>query len=97
MCYRACKTDLAMESLRLWFWENRLKLLLMVSLVYAFLLSLLEQSLGPLVREVLRYWCHRTGERYRQAAIPLSRLRAALSALWLTHPPSYHAPYQTPG
>ena len=97
MCYRACKTDLAMESPRLWFWENRLKLLLMVSLVYAFLLSLLEPSRGPLVRELLRQWCHRTGERYRQAAIPLSRLRAALSSLWLTYPPCCHAAYQTPG
>ena len=97
MCYRSCKTDLAMESPRLWFWENRLKLLLMVSLVYAFLLSLLEQSLGPLVRELLRYWCHRTGERYRQAAIPLSRLRAALSALWLTYPPHFTTTPQTPG
>ena len=97
MCYRACKTDLAMESPRLWFWENRLKLLLMVSLVYAFLLSLLDQSLGPLVRELLRYWCHRTGERYRQAAIPLSRLRAALSALWLTHPPQFTTASQTSG
>ncbi len=47
MCYRACKTDLAMESPRLWFWENRLKLLLMVSLVYAFLLSLLAPGLDP--------------------------------------------------
>ena len=87
MCYRACKTDLAMESPRLWFWENRLKLLLQVSLVYAFLLSLLAPNLAPLVQELLRNWCHRTGERYRQAAIPLSRLRAALSSLWLTYPP----------
>ncbi len=87
MCYRACKTDLAMESPRLWFWENRLKLLLMVSLVYAFLLSLLTPELAALVRDLLRNWCHRTGERYRQAAIPLSRLRAALSSLWLSHPP----------
>ena len=31
LCYRACKTDLAMESPR-FFWENRLKLLLMVRL-----------------------------------------------------------------
>ena len=67
MCYWACKTDLAMESPRLWFWENRLKLLLMVSLVYAFLLSLLAPNLPPLIRELLRNWCHRTGERYRQA------------------------------
>lgn len=87
MCYRACKTDLAMESPRLWFWENRLKLLLMVSLVYAFLLSLLAPHLVPLMEELLRNWCHRTGERYRQAAIPLSRLRLALSSLWLSHPP----------
>ena len=71
LCYRACKTDLAMESPRLWFWENRLKLLLMVTLVYAFLLSLLAPELASLVRNLLRGWCHRTGERYRQAAIPL--------------------------
>ena len=65
MCYRASKTDLAMESPRLWFRENRLKLLLMVSLVYAFLLSLLTPNLAPLLQELLRNWCHRTGERYR--------------------------------
>ena len=97
VCYRACKTDLAMESPRLWFWKNRLKLLLMVSLVYAFLLSLLAPDLAPLVQDLFRRWCHRTGKRYRQAAIPLSRLRAALSALWLTHPPAFTTPYQNSG
>ena len=97
MCYRACKTDLAMESPRLWFWENLLKLLLMASLVYAFLLSLLAPGLGSLVQDLLRHWCHRTGERYRGFAVPLSRLRAALSALWLTYPPHDLAPCQTPG
>ena len=76
MCYRACKTDLAMESPRLWYWENRPKLLLMVSVVYAFLLSLLAQDTGALVQELLRGWCHRTGKRYREAAVPLSRIRA---------------------
>ena len=86
MCCRACKNGLAMESPRLWFRENRLKLLLMVSLVYAFLLSLLAPRLAPLVQQLLRNRCHRTGERYRQAAIPLSGLRSALSALWLSHP-----------
>ena len=59
-----------MESPRLWFWENRLKLLLMVTLVYAFLLSLLAPELASLVRNLLRGWCHRTGSgtakpRYR--------------------------------
>ena len=89
MCYRACKTDLAMESPRLWFWENRLKLLLMASLVYAFLLHLLTPSRQSLVQSLIRNWCHRTGERYRQAKLPLPRLRSALSTLWLTHPPSF--------
>ena len=93
-CYRSCKTDMAMESPRLWFWENRLKLLLMASLVYAFLLSLLTPSLAPLVRDILRHWRHGTGKRRRQVAIPLSRLRSALSSLWLTHPPSLF--YTTP-
>ena len=94
MCYRSCKTDLAMESPRLWFWQNRLKLLLMASLIYAFLLSLLATTLVPLVQEILRHWCHRTGKRHRQVAIPLSRLRSALSSLWLSHPPSLS--YTTP-
>ena len=97
MCYRACKTDLAMESPRLWFWENRLKLLLMVSVVYAFLLSLLAQDTGALVQEPLRGWCHRTGKRYREAAVPLSRIRAALSSLWLAYPPSFSFCPETPG
>lgn len=51
MTYRYAKTELAMESPRLWFWENRLKLMLMLSLVYAFLLSLMNSSL-----EILRTW-----------------------------------------
>ena len=75
-----------MESPRLWFWENRVKLLLMVGPVYAFLLSLLAPELAALVKDLLRSWCQRTGERYRQVAIPLSWLRAALSALWLSYP-----------
>ena len=97
MCYRACKTDLAMESPRLWLWENRLKLLLMVTLVYAFPLSLLSAELTTLVQYLLRSWRHRTGERYRQAAIPLSRLRGALSTLWSTHPPSFTMLSLNPG
>ena len=84
LCYRACKTDLTMESPRLWFWENRLKLLLMVSL-----LSLLDPRCQPLLQVLLRHWCHRTGKRYRDAAIPLPHIRSALSALWLTYPPTF--------
>ena len=75
--YRACKTDLALESPRLWSWKYRLKLLLMVSLVYSFLLSLLNGESASLVQGLLRSWCHRTG------------IRANLSSLWLAHSPTF--------
>jgi len=88
MAFRFAKTELAMESPRLWFWQSRLKLLLMVSLVYAFLLSLLVPHLITLCAWLMRQFCHRTGERYREASIPLYRLRSALSRLWLAHRPA---------
>jgi hypothetical protein len=88
MTYRYSKTELAMERPRLWCWERRLKLLFLATLAYAFLLSLLQSACPQLVEELLRHWCHRTGKRYRQAAIPLYRLRSALSRLWLTYRPS---------
>lgn len=92
MTYRFAKSDLAMESPRLWSWDNRLKLLMMVALVYAFLLSLLAPAFLSLRTWLLRHFCHRTGKRYRDATIPLSRLRSALSQLWLRHPGSVPIP-----
>lgn len=88
MTYRFAKTELAMQSPRLWHWHTRLKLLLMVSLVYAFLLSLLAPHFHALRTWLFRQFCHRTGKRYRAASLPLYRLRSALSQLWLAHPPS---------
>jgi Transposase DDE domain len=87
MSFRYGKSELAMESPRLWKWENRLKLLLMVTLVYAFLLSLLDPSQELLRQWLLRWWCHRNGKRNREASVPLYRLRSALSRLWLDYPP----------
>jgi hypothetical protein len=89
MAYRYTKSELALESPRLWFWHNRLKLLLMATLVYAFLLSLLDPTLEPLRRWLLRHFCHRTGKRSQVALTPLYRLRAAISALWLAAEPSF--------
>ncbi len=89
MSFRYGKSELAMESPRLWRWENRLKLLLMATLVYAFLLSLLDPSQERLRQWLLRWWCHRTGKRNRDASVPLYRLRSAISRLWLDfRPPS---------
>lgn len=87
MSFRYQKSELAMESPRLWKWDNRLKLLLMVSLVYAFLLSLLDAAFSLLLDRLLRGWCHRSGKRYRLASVPLYRLRSALSRLWLAYRP----------
>src|SRR5262249_3672751 len=87
MAYRFAKADLALESPRLWFWHNRRKLLLMVTLVYAFLLSLLDPSLDLFRLWLLRHFCHRTGKRSQVALTPLYRLRAALSRLWLAYQP----------
>jgi hypothetical protein len=97
MSYRFAKTELAMQSPRLWHWHTRLKLLLMVSLVYAFLLSLLAPPLCALRQWLLRHFCHRTGKRYRETSIPLYRLRSALSRLWLAHPPSPRFLFENPG
>jgi len=91
MSFRYGKSELAMESPRLWKWENRLKLLLMATLVYAFLLSLLDPSHELLRQWLLRWWCHRNGKRNRDASVPLYRLRSAISRLWLDYryrPPS---------
>lgn len=71
--WRYSKSELAMESPRVWTWERREKLLLMVTLVYAFLLSLLASAWEELRSWLLRTWCHRTGKRSREVAAPLYR------------------------
>jgi len=88
MTFRFEKSELGCESPRLWQWQTRLKLLLMVSLLYSFLLTLLDETCSMLKDWLLRYWCHRTGKRCREPTTPLYRLRWALSRLWLAHPPT---------
>jgi len=85
-CFRFNKCELGMESPRLWTWEGRLKLLAIVALAYAFLLSLLDPASHALVEQLLRRFCHRTGKRGRETSAPLYRLRAAISRLWSAHP-----------
>lgn len=88
LIWRYGKSELAMESPRVWTWERRKKLLLLTSLAYAFLVSLLDPALDGTRAWLLRHWCHRTGKRGRETPAPLYRLRSALSRLWLAHPPS---------
>ena len=98
MAFRYNKSELAMESPRLLSFERREKLLLMTTLCYAFLLSLLAPLLKQMVEALLRRFCHRTGKRSQQVLTPLYRLRAALSRLWMRHPvPFATFPSQSPG
>ena len=69
--FRYGKTELHMESPRLHKWEPRRKLLLLVTLVYAFLLSWLEHQYDLLRAWLLDRWSHRTGRRARQTRAPL--------------------------
>jgi hypothetical protein len=84
---RYSKSELAFESPRLLAWEQRAKLLAIAALVQAFLFSLLDDLLLPLRDWLLDHWCHRTGKRNRSTAVPLYRLRLALSQLWLAYRP----------
>jgi len=98
MAFRYSKSELAMESPRLESLERREKLLLMATLCYAFLLSLLAPFLKEMVETLLRYFCHRTGKRSQEVLTPLYRLRAALSRLWMSHPvPFAELPSQNSG
>jgi hypothetical protein len=85
MSLRFTKAEMAFESPRLQAWEVRLKFLLIASLAYAFLLSLLA-NLDCLFAFISRY-CHRTGKWSRDISAPLYRLRLAISRLWLTFRP----------
>src|SRR5690349_21171987 len=71
-----------MESPGLWSMENRLNLLGIVLLVYAFLLFLLEEVYHHLLSRLLHSKCHRTGTRSQEARVPLYRLRWPLRRLW---------------
>ena len=76
--FRFLKSEMALESPRLWFWDNRMKLMGIVTMVYDFLLRIVA-NWKSWVLPFLRNWAHRTGKRYRETSIPLYRLRAAIS------------------
>jgi hypothetical protein len=89
--WRFEKSEMGIQSPRLWSWEAREKLLLIATLAYAFLLSLLDPAYEPLRLWLLRRFDHRTGRRLRRIRAPLYRLRRALSRLWQQYPPCFEA------
>lgn len=85
MSLRFTKSELAFESPRLLHWESRMMFLLIASLAYAFLLSLLP--LTDSLFHLVSTFCHRTGKWSQAISAPLYRLRLALSRLWLAFRP----------
>lgn len=86
LSFRHLKSDMAIASLRVYAWEDRLKLLGMLTLAYGFLMEQMTQPMRKARDWLLHYACHRRGKRMRQVEIPFSRFRLALSKLWLAFP-----------
>ena len=84
MVWRSGKSELAMVSARVWSSERRKKLLLLASLAYAFLVSLLHRSCDLLRARLLPHWCHRTGKRTRETS--------SASPSYLRCPPDIQGP-----
>jgi Transposase DDE domain len=73
--WKTWKSELGMQSPRVWDGETRLKLLGLATLAYAFLLHLLSAPFQLVRRWLLRSGAHRSGRRLR--ATRLARLRLA--------------------
>jgi hypothetical protein len=86
------KSELALETIRIWKHDKRKKLLHMVSLVHSFLLHVLGQEHSELLEWLLRQYCHRTGNKQKEATVPLYRLRWAMSRLWQEIRPVFSFP-----
>jgi len=61
LSWRFDKSALAFQSPRLWRWQERMKLLAMATLAYAFLLQRLSPRYELLRLWLLRRFCHRSG------------------------------------
>jgi hypothetical protein len=86
MAFRNLKSELAIQSLRVYDWEGRLKLLGMLTLAYAFLMDLLRAEERTARDWLIAYACHRSGAHLREVDLPFTRLRIALAKLWLAYP-----------
>ena len=86
MAFRNLKSEMAIESLRVYEREARLKLLGLLTLAYAFLMQLMGKPDRKARDWLITFACPRTGEHLREVELPFTRLRIALSKLWLASP-----------
>jgi hypothetical protein len=96
--FRFQKCELLIDSLRLRSWLAQRKLLLLVTLAYGALLSLLALPLWLARCRLLVHWCQRADWRLWRVNAPLYRLRWSLSRLWQAQPPRWVGwrPYRPP-
>lgn len=80
--FRFNKSELGIQAVRLWDFENRLKMLALVTLVYQFLLYLWRNRHAT-ASIIMRSWCPRADKRLNKVRLPLYRLRLALLAVLL--------------
>src|SRR5438034_5460466 len=91
-CGALAKANWRKFSPRLHDWEHRRRLLLLASLAYAFLLELMQPPWEGTRDWIMHFWCRRTGTWTHQTLVPFTRLRTALSQLWLAFPPTMVLP-----
>lgn len=75
--FRFNKSELGIQSIRLWEWENRKKMMMLVILVYDFLLRFFR-NWENIAWACINQWMKRTGKRLTKTRQPLYRLRNAL-------------------
>ena len=68
------------------FRSDRLKLLGLVTLASAFLMEMMDKEKKKARDWLIAYACRRRGTHLREVELPFSRLRLALSRLWLASP-----------
>jgi hypothetical protein len=75
--FRFNKSELGIQSLRLRDFEDKLKMLALVTLIYEFLLQL-WRNWHTAAFCIINKWCHRTDKRLQLSRLPLYRLRLAI-------------------
>ena len=90
--FRFSKAELGIEAPRMWFWENRLKMMAIVTLVFDFLLQMVRNWRGWVFLYIQK-WCRRTGNKLKKVKNPIYRLRMAISRClqkeWYLHQFAY--------
>ena len=81
--FRFNKSELGIESIRLYEFENRLKMMALVTLIYDFLLQFWQHWKSAALM-LINKWCPRSDKRFLKAHLPIYRFRAALFVLLLT-------------